>query len=134
MKINCGEKMGVNDEGKDFVIEVEPKTIEAAVKLAKKKDELEGEENFIGGEEISVDTNLSLLSKVPDDPSIKPYWIASLRYEKFVSIYEYYHDYHHDDDRIQEGMMDDLKDYFEDAGLNFDDYTYDFSVSDEEFG
>jgi len=126
--------MGVLDEGKDFDIDIKPKTIEAAIKLAKKKDELEGEENFIDGEEISVDTNMSLLSKVPDDPSIRPYRIASLTYEKFVSIYEYHHDYHHDDDEVQEEMMDDLKDYFEDAGLNFGEYTYIFSVSDEEFG
>jgi len=134
MKINYSENMGVLDEGKDFVIKVEPKTIEAAVKLAKKKDELEGEDNLYDGEEISADTDLSLLSKASEDPSIKPYRIASLTHERYITIYEYYHDYHQDDDRIQEEMMDDLKDYFEDAGLNFDDYTYDFSVSDEEFG
>jgi len=115
--------MSCEDIGEEYYMYIYPKTIEAAIALAKKKEKLEEYEGPGMYDELEVDTNLKLLSE--EKSNIDPSDIASITVTWYVSSCE-------EDEDVEREMLEDMKDEFKDVGLNFDSYTYDYDYEIEE--
>jgi len=104
-------------------LHIYPKTVGAAVKLAKEKNSLE--DDYVGQnfEYMKVKTNLKLLSKLSTNSKIKPSDIASAKMILEVPTSEV----EIDEERAREEMMENLKTLFKyNTSLNINDYEYDF--------
>jgi len=110
--------MSCRDIGEEYYLFAYPKTIEAAVALAKKKERLEKYEGPGIDDNIEVETNLELLSK--EKSSVDPSDIASLTMSWGTDPCE-------EDEKKEKEMLKEIKEEFEKVGLNPNDYKYDFN-------
>ena len=138
-----------------YTIELYPKAMETAVKLAKEKNRIESD--YLTGKikyamgDIDVYAHLDLLSQVPQDPKIRPVDIAYLKmdwYEKHGSKYRY-HDYKlecYDDPNFEENYSDFdipgwicekllkmLKRYLKRYDIDINDFTYSIKYEDTDY-
>ena len=115
--------MSCEDIGEEYYMYIYPKTVEAAVALAKKKEILDKYEGPGIDDGAEVETNLQLLSE--GKPNVDPSDIASVTVTWYVSSCE-------EDEDVEREMLEDIKPEFKDIGLNFDDYEYDYDYEIEE--
>jgi len=115
--------MSCEDIGEKYYMYIHPKTVEAAVSLAKKKEKLEEYEGPGMYDEIEVETNLKLLSE--EKSNIDPSDIASVTVTWNVSSCE-------KDEDVEREMLEEMKTEFKDMGLKLDDYKYDYDYEIEE--
>ena len=154
--INYGENVTADTEYTDkYTIELYPKTIETAVKLAKEKNRIKSD--YLGNDikyimgDIDIYENLDLLSKISEDPKIRPVDIAYLKmdwYEKHGSKYRNY-DYEldcFDDPNFEENYSDfdipgwicekllkKLKKYLKRYDIDVNDFTYAIKYEDTDY-
>jgi len=101
-------------KGEEYFLHAYPKTMKAAIELAKKKEQLERYNKHNG--RIDVDKDLKLYS---DHKNIKPSDIASLSMM--------WHTNPLDDDKKKEAkMLEEIKEKFRKVGIDPSDYKYDF--------
>jgi len=112
----CGENMSCEDIGEEYYMYVYPKTIEAAVALAKKKEKLEKYEGPGIDDSIEVETHLELLS---GRSNVDPSDIASLTMKWGTNPCD-------EDEEKEKEMTKELREEFKKVGLNLDDYEYSF--------
>jgi len=105
-----------------------PKTIKVAVELSKKETQLSDYHSFDEKNNIYVDSDLSLLSKVSEKQKVNPSEVASATLVWYLFPEE---GFHIDEGDIENEMIDDMEKQLKKAGLNPDDFDYDLDYPDD---
>jgi len=105
-----------------------PKTIKVAVELSKKETQLSNYHSFDEKNNIYVDSDLSLLSKVSEKQKVNPSEVASAILVWYLFPEE---GFHIDEGDIENEMIDDMEKQLKKAGLNPDDFDYDLDYPDD---